>query len=763
MNADLALLMGLTVQYVRDALYPKIYRRAEAYYSDHRVLAPRRTDAMLQAYVRGTDLYTVRIEAVQGQLVSSCTCSFAQRALCKHIGALLLQWVREPESFSVAVEGTSSSPAAELGDASPSTPSRPWSALASDEAPSFMPARGGDPQSNLPDLLGQLKLEALQQIARRRGWQIDAQEKKGFATALAGLLVDRTEVARAVTLLSEDLREALRGAFVAEDGHGITASALARVVTALRGAQGPTLKPVEAAGLLLDLSGWGLVLPWQTLSNGASYLLSWEIQNKVPPLAGWCPLSSPTQAGKELSTDRREVLQLMQDVWRRISQKPLRLREPPEPLHDRRLRSTVRDWPYDADEIRGWQSKQSSPQLTSLIVPPQPPLLDDAELASMASWTDGDSEQMEFLCRLLHELELVASDGGRLVSCPEAMHRFTRTSPLVQYTSLAQTYTSMTGWSELDMLMRREPALSLRRGRYLSFPYTQLRSELVRVRQMLLRFLATAGDMGWCRLVKVEGALRTLWPSFFPAGQVAVPRWLPAALQFTWNQEDGDPGAGDSPTWQALQAAFLRVMLQGPLHWLGLASTRLEQGELASFRLHGLEDLMWNRPLVPIDAQPVEEPVVIDEASSTIAVHLRGVPAEAHTLLASIARLEEATVDRFTYRLDLRAAYDSFEQGKLLSDLLRDWEKVMPVPVPPAVDAALHDWWRRYGLLRTYRGLALLELGDELTLRELEASTSLSQHIVAKLSAQLVLVPEAAVDDLLEELTARGHTPKEMK
>jgi hypothetical protein len=762
-NADLALLMGLTVQYVRDALYPKIYRRAEAYYSDQRVLAPRRTDATLQAYVRGTDLYTVHIEALQGQLMSSCTCRFAERALCKHIGALLLQWIREPESFSVAADGTSSSPATDFGEASLSMPSRRWIALASDDEPSSVPDGGGDPKSNLPDLLGQLKLETLQQIARRRGWQIDARDKNDFATTLASLLVDRTEVARAVTLLSEDLREALRGAFVAEDGHGITASALARVITALRGAPRPTLKPVEAAGLLLDLSGWGLVIPWQTLSNGASYLLSWDVQNKVPPLAGWCQLRLRSPAGKELSGDRRQFLQLIHEVWRRISQSPPRLREPPEPLRDRRLRTTVWDWPYDADEIREWQGSRSSTELTSLGVPPQPPLLDDAELASMASLTDGDSEQMEFLCRLLQELELVASDAGHLVSCPETMHRFARTSPLEQYTSLAQTYTSMTGWSELDMLMRCEPRLSLRRSRYLSFPYTHLRSELVRVRQMLLRFLGTAGEMGWCTLTDVEGALRILWPSFFPAGQVAVPRWLPAALQLTWNDEDGEPGAGDSPTWQALQAAFLRVMLHGPLHWLGLASACQEQGELTSFRLHGLADLMWNRPLVPIDAQPVDASVVFDEASSTITVHLRGVPAEAHPLLASIARLEQATVDRLVYRLDLRAVHDSFVQGKLLSNLLRDWEKVMPLPVPPAVHAALHDWWQRYGQLRMYRGLALLELGDELTMRELEASTSLSHHIVAKLSPQLVLVPEAAVDALLEELTARGHTPKEMK
>jgi len=93
---DLDILRELTEQHVRNMLFRKIYGRAEAYYQDRRVHNPRRIGATLKAYVQGTELYTVSIEAVEGMLVGMCTCPFAETAVCKHIGAVLLQWIREP-------------------------------------------------------------------------------------------------------------------------------------------------------------------------------------------------------------------------------------------------------------------------------------------------------------------------------------------------------------------------------------------------------------------------------------------------------------------------------------------------------------------------------------------------------------------------------------------------------------------------------------------------------------------------------------------
>lgn len=767
---DLDMLRGLTEQHVRDMLFRKIYGRAEAYYHDRRVHNPRRIGAMLEAYVQGTELYTVSIEAVEGTIVAMCTCPFAETAACKHIGAVLLQWIREPGSFAVVEGEERPALATDATGFFPIEHPFPLSSVPSRyERPAAVPTEGLDRdeiQSSLPALLEQLKLAQLREIARQRGWRIKGRSKADYVTELAPLLRDPTEVARAATSLSDDLREALRAAFVAEDGHGITPVTLARVLTALRGEQGPPLKPVEAAGLLLDLARWGLVIPWHSFSNGLCYLFPWEVQHKVPPLPGWCHQSPGAPSAEVVSRDKRDFLQLMYGVWEQISQQPPRLRPPPEPTPDRRLLSVLGDWPYDPQEVQERLTKgqrRVNWALHALSVPPLAPLLDDAELSTLAPLTHGDTEQLEFACRLLHELDLLSAEDEHLVARSDVMTRFLRSSTVKQYTAVAQAYTSMLNWSELDMLQRTDPRLILRRNSDFFFSYAHFRSELVRLRQMLLRFLATAGEEGWCVMTDLEAALRVLWPDFFSPSQVHRPHWLPAAMEWTWRQEQGKLPVDDMHQWQMAQGGFLRAMLEGPLHWLGLAELCLQDKELLAFRLRNLADLVWDRPMAVAQEQPPSESVVINAANRTITVHPSMVPPQVHTLLGSTSRLEEATPVRFIYRLDMRTAHATFERGKSLSDLLAEWEKAMPLPIPEAVHKTLSDWWAGYGQVRLYDGFALLELGDEVALRELEASTRLSQHIVARLSPRLVVVPDEAVEELLREFTAKGYTPKEVR
>ena len=109
----------------------------------------------------------------------------------------------------------------------------------------------------------------------------------------------------------------------------------------------------------------------------------------------------------------------------------------------------------------------------------------------------------------------------------------------------------------------------------------------------------------------------------------------------------------------------------------------------------------------------------------------------------------------------MRTAYKTFTRGETLPELLATWKRLMPVPLPNAMRKVLDTWWASYGQVRLYEGLALLQLNDDLALRELEASTSLGQHIIARLSPRLVLVPDEAVDTLLREFTDKGYMPME--
>jgi hypothetical protein len=413
--------------------------------------------------------------------------------------------------------------------------------------------------------------------------------------------------------------------------------------------------------------------------------------------------------------------------------------------------------------------------------------------------TAGDKEQLEFVCRMLSELELVSSRDGHLVARPEAMARFCAGSAPERHQAVALAYLSLQDWAELDVLLRTDARLVLQRSTHAPLSFSHFRSQLVVVRQMILRFLSTAGQDSWCRYSDIEAALQRLWHTFYPVleNQEWLTRSPVQAWHLAWQQEQRPPFArlatgsesNSHPNWQAVQGVVWRLMLEKPLRWLGLAELWQEGREVVAFRLRGLADLLWDRPAVlPLvgsealkpsralkganDARdavavPAEQQspgaITLRDSDTTIDVHPGLVSLSVLIFLGSIANLEQASAHRFTYRLSMREVHAAFVKGKSLSDLLAEWEDSVALPMPDSIRRALSGWWAAYGQVHLYEGLALLELREGITLDELEASTALGQYMLARLSERLVVVPEGRVDDLLREFTAKGHTPKEVR
>jgi uncharacterized Zn finger protein len=78
----------------------RTYRRGLDYYENGHVLKPVRNGDELSAQVIGTTVEPYEVEAEigdEGDVYTSCTCPVG--GMCKHGVALLLKWVREPESF----------------------------------------------------------------------------------------------------------------------------------------------------------------------------------------------------------------------------------------------------------------------------------------------------------------------------------------------------------------------------------------------------------------------------------------------------------------------------------------------------------------------------------------------------------------------------------------------------------------------------------------------------------------------------------------
>jgi hypothetical protein len=72
----------------------------------------------------------------------------------------------------------------------------------------------------------------------------------------------------------------------------------------------------------------------------------------------------------------------------------------------------------------------------------------------------------------------------------------------------------------------------------------------------------------------------------------------------------------------------------------------------------------------------------------------------------------------------------------------------------------IDDWWERYGQVRIYDELTLIELGDDLLLRELQAATSLRRAVVHQFTPRLIAIEDGAVEQIVGELGARGYAPR---
>jgi hypothetical protein len=626
--------------------------------------------------------------------------------------------------------------------------------------------QAGETHSSLHRLLPELRLSELRAMVDQRGWAINGESKAELAATILPLLTDYTEVTRAVINLPDHLQRILPAVFVAEDGSGITPASLARVASALGIASRPHLKPVEAAGYLNDLARWGLLIPWRTASNELRYLFPSEIQRRIPPLSGWCPSTTEIREPDARLGQAACFVHLLLTVAERFARRSPRLRQLPQPPADRQLLSVLGDWPYVPEQTgsrvaRVEPRSDRGPQSLSAL--PQPFLLDDVDCDAMAELTDGDQEKAEFVCRMLVQLNILAPRRGHLIVRRRELAAF-RGSPAAQ-AQVTLAYLSLLDWSEFDWLLRKDLALGLWRNTYFSFSYNHFRSHLLLLRHTLLRFLATATAESWFSLSDVDRVLSSMWPTFFPAPPLDDQEWPARALGLAWQlvrrqKELVSPLEGQQG-WQAAQGAFLRLILQGPLSWLGLADLYWTAGELQACRLHGLSDCVWGRGDQPPPSSDTEM-ITVDPRKRTITVDPRLAPPEVHPLLGSIARLEMATPVGFAYRLDMRRAYATFATVTL-DQLLGAWITLMPMPVPELMLQQLGDWWARLGRVHLYDGLALIEVVDAVTLRELEAATSLPQRTLIKLSPRVLVVQDSAVEGLLQEFTTRGYTPKEVR
>lgn len=731
----------------------------------------------LQADVSGSRLYNVEIDVAEDGIHAVCSCPYNWGGYCKHIGAVLLKWLASPGNFTIEL------PASTLTTGLIETfPVEPAATAVPKQKPSWLSQpydeRRRQNDKKLDQLLGQYKLQDLRKMAKDKGWAVSGTRKDDIVQQMTAQILQPGNALK--SLLSLDA-EHLR-IFQALGSLADNISYREEHLRAMAKQWGPLTGHKRISTYTNHLCESCLAIP-AGYRNSYYHQLAFipaSIWRVLPPLlAERIPETSlPAHQASEvqLAAPRPFLQKSIQALLLLEQSRPL-LRTPmPRPRLEN-FHDFLREWDYVPEEIFQAQRDNKLKGYTNLklTVPSPEPALPDETIKRLAPIAENEA-QLNFIYHLLVTAGLL-QPGSPVTVWSEVKERFLYHGEEKQWAIIVRAYFEMLSWSELWLVQAERPSLQLKRVKDMGYYYPKKPADLYKMlalfRIQVLQLLANLPDDRWYSVDDIAQLLHAIWPRFDSLSWTDI-RYGPNTQPEWFLADEGRPldTISKEADWQLAQGAFIRHIIQGPLHWLGLADIAVEHGWLVAFRLHGLNDIFFDKaeslPLAnepagargtAVSIQSAVEPVIVENL--TIIVDPTVIGAQAHNYLDSIARLETAEPAKFIYQLQAAVVHKTFEDGQTLSQLLGGWERWLDLPMPETIKNRLMNWWNAYGQVRLYQDITVIEFSDEYALAEMKAATSLEKYLVAEISPNLVIIHESAINNLVSELEKAGYTPKQ--
>ncbi|MCA9960562.1 MAG: helicase-associated domain-containing protein [Anaerolineales bacterium] len=772
----MASLENLTESDIRKVVNSQSLQRAREYVVLIRDAV--RNGRSLRAEVGKGRLYHVEIDVLEDGILAACSCAYNWNNYCKHIGAVLLRWIEQPGSFAVEtpVSGDSHALIETFAATVPQT--------AVPNTPPFWvstpyPARQKETDDALREWLSEYKVQELRQIAKRQDWPLQGNLKADIIQQIMNYMLQPGIILKSLSRLDAEHRQVFDALGLLYPGIFFQMEHL----TSLVDYWGKLTQHKQLIAYTVHLCEAGLAMPanfdpqyWQQAAivpNSLMRVLPPLLAERIPPTTLSENVHSTMRSGQS-----RPFLQHVHHILRLLEQSQPTLRQPmPRPRLEK-FYEVLQEWDYIPEELLEAQNKnqfkEHDSQFSLTVPPPLPPLRD--ETMQWLTPIVGDEAQLNFIYHLLVDTGLL-QPGSPVTVWQKTKEQFLRHDEAAQWAILVRNYFTLPIWSELWMVLAQQPSLQLKRSYnpyHRVMPPMIMYQILAAFRGVVLHVLACLPDDQWFSLRDITNLLHAFWPDFDGLGVLAGT--YRRGRQPAWFLADNGrilDTANNKVDWNKAQGAFIKHVIQGPLHWMGLADLHMEEGRLTAFRLHGLGDLFFDKvesvPLrdgagkaVSSEKTAVSAPVApIIVQGTTIIVDPTVVSAQSHNYLDSIAILEETHINRFVYSLNAAAVHQTLEAGQTIAKIFDGWEKWLAVPMPAAIREQLTAWQQAYGQVRLYESVTVIEFGDAYALAEMKAATSLEKHIIAEISPSLVIVSAHAVDILVSELEKSGYTPKQ--
>ncbi|MBN1488230.1 MAG: hypothetical protein JW981_11360 [Anaerolineae bacterium] len=512
---------------------------------------------------------------------------------------------------------------------------------------------------------------------------------------------------------------------------------------------GPTRANITPAQELIatELSHAGLAL----LGENQDLLLLPAQIRYIPAvyLAVPSQLTSRTKLNNTITTSPQDLISKVQQFINLVQAETVSLQ--PELAWDPKgsniryyLRDRILPIPRDAHKLINSPQKENDINLLTPL-----PRLTEITRKKWGHILDLHEEGVEFLYQLL-VFNNILRDGSPISIEPEFAQAFITLPPHKQLQTLLLTALSLESWAVFWPDWRADKL-------YVSWHYApsywhsnsyavQLSRLITAQHDILVTLLAFLPHDTWIPLRTAQDILRPLIPS----------KEKLAKLQLNLAYTGVDQG------WKDFLMQYMVSLVEGPLHWLGLADIALEDSTLQAFRLHHLQDIFFLR----------DKDLSFEQWKGEGAIHF--IPEEENLLIeppAPVKLLQHLQLwaepkissgKTMCYRQNLNQLHDSFEAGETPESLIKDWEESAGFPPPQAIRLWWEKWWSRYGHIRLYPDQTLLSVRDEFALQELQVAVpQLKEAILSHITPRTALLEAKLVEQLLEQMRNKGYMPKE--
>lgn len=206
--------------------------------------------------------------------------------------------------------------------------------------------------------------------------------------------------------------------------------------------------------------------------------------------------------------------------------------------------------------------------------------------------------------------------------------------------------------------------------------------------------------------------------------------------------------------WQQIEGAYIRFMINGPLHWFGILDLAADQiaSENCAFRL-------TDTGIALIDHQTPKTDLIIEEIlqinpQGKINVPF-GAPLAIRYQIARFCDWITPFTDSYQYQISAQSMLNAQEQGLKASHLISLLQKAIAHPVPIKVKTALENWEKNGKEVDIHR-VVLLRVSNPQIIVSLQNSKQ-KKFIDEILTENLAIIHNGAAAKVAEALFELGY------